>query len=167
MKKWNIFLSDHMLKLLQGQIEKIWHGFTELALCVSYHLRTLRGWQVEPCQEHQAWALAGWCVWGAGRVWLGWGSLAGLCRSCQPFPDSPLFSSYFLQMMYHRLVWRLQLCLAAAHSFINSIIRIEKCVLQRLLRICAGFRSHNAFLCIFLTLTSKVTGFFDGMGYCK
>lgn len=92
MKKMKLFLGDHMLKLLQGWIQKMWHGFTELALCVSYHLRTLRGRQAEPCQEHQAWALAGWCVWGAGRVWLGWGSFAGLCRSCQPFPDSPLFS---------------------------------------------------------------------------
>lgn len=91
-KKQKIFLGDQMLKLLQGRIQKIWHGFTELALCVSYHLRTLRGWHVNPCQEQQAWALAGWCVWGAGREGLGWGSFAGLCRSCQPIPDSPLSS---------------------------------------------------------------------------
>lgn len=117
------------------------------------------------------WTLAGWCVGGEGSV--------GLCcvwdRRAEA--NSPVLTPHFslspsnkwttLSDIPEGLMWKLQPCLAAAHLFTNSINKIEKYILQRLLRICGGFGSYHAFLCFFFTLTPKVTGFFDVMGYCK
>lgn len=87
MEKWKIFLSDHMQKLFQGRIQKMWHGFTELALCVS---GLWRGGRLGPAKSTRLGLRLGVVFGEQAECGWGWGSFAGFCRSCQPFPDSPL-----------------------------------------------------------------------------
>lgn len=121
-------------------------------------------------REHQAWMPAGWCVGGEGSVWLRcvWDRCA---QATRPFLTPHFLSTSnkwpTLSDIAEGLIWRLRLRLAAAHSFTNSINRTEKCILQRLVHVCGGFESCHALLCISFTLSPKVTGFFDVMGYCK